>query len=85
MKPPPPHPPLLPCDVQQHPQLPIVAVLRVATLAAIPALLHAHPAVAADRLSSSTEVAAERVVRLAGLLRIALDNYQRILHDVDEF
>ena len=85
MKPPRPHRPLLPCDVQHYPQLPVVTVLRAAAAAAIPALLQAHPAVAADHLSTSTEVAADDVVRLAERLRIALDNYRRVLHDSAEF
>lgn len=77
--------PLLPCDVQHHPQLPVVTVLRAAAAAAIPALLQAHPAVAADRLSTSTEVAADNVVRLAERLRDAIDNYQCVLSDAAEF
>ncbi len=76
---------LLACDLQQHPQLAVIAALRAATVAAVPALLQAHPAVAADRLSTTTEVAADNVVRLAERLRCALDNYRRILLDADEF
>lgn len=79
------HRPLLPCDVQHHPQLPVISVLRAATAVAIPALLHAHPALAAARLSNTTEVAADNVVRLAERLRIALDNYRRVLRDADQF
>lgn len=85
MKPPRPRSTLLPCDVQLHPQLPVVAVLRSAVAAAIPALLQAHPAVAAARISTSTEAAADDVVRLAALLRTALDNYRRVLRDAAEF
>lgn len=76
---------LLPCDLQHHPQLAVLAVLRAATAAAVPAILQAHPAVAADRLSTTTEVAADDVVRLTERLRRALDNYRRILRDADEF
>ena len=75
---------LLPCDLQRHPQLAVIAILRAATTAAVPAILHAHPAVAADRLSTTTEVAADDVVRLAERLRRALDNYRRILREADE-
>jgi hypothetical protein len=76
---------LLACDLQHHPQLAVIAVLRAATAAAIPALLQAHPAIAADRLSTTTEVAADNVVRLADRLRGALDSYRRILLDQDPF
>jgi len=75
--------PLLPCDVQRNPQLPVVAVLRAAAQAAVPAVLQAHPAVAADRISTSTELAADNVVRLAQRLRLAIDNYRRALRDAD--
>jgi hypothetical protein len=85
MKPPRSRRPLLPCDVQHYPQLPVVAVLRAAAVAAVPALLHAHPAVAAAQLSTTTEVAADDVVHLVELLRIALDNYRRVLRDAAEF
>ena len=76
---------LLACDLQRHPQLAVIAALRAVSAAAVPALLQAHPAVAADRLSTTTEVAADNVVRLAERLRSALDNYRRILRDADEF
>ena len=76
---------LLPCDVLKSPQLPIVTVLRAAATATIPVLLHAHPAVAADRLSTTTEIAAEQVVRLAERLRTAIDNYRHVLHDDGDF
>lgn len=76
---------LLACDLQHHPQLAVIAALRAATAAAAPALLHAHPAVAADRLSTTTEVAADNVVRLAERLRCAIDNYRRVLLEADEF
>jgi hypothetical protein len=76
---------LLACDLQHHPQLAVIAVLGAATAAAVPALLQAHPAVAADRLSTTTEVAADNVVRLAERLRCALDSYRRILRDADQF
>jgi len=72
---------LLPHDVQRQPQLPALVMLRAATNATVPALLHAHPALAADRLSTSTEVAADNVVRLAQRLRDAIDNYRRTLTD----
>ena len=76
---------LLACDLQRHPQLAVIAALRAVTAAAAPALLQAHPAVAADRLSTTTEVAADNVVRLAERLRCAIDNYRRVLLDADEF
>lgn len=76
---------LLACDLHHHPQLAVIAVLRAATAAAVPALLQAHPAVAADRLSTTTEVAADNVVRLADRLRGALDSYRRIILDQDPF
>lgn len=76
---------LLPCDVARHPQMPVLHVLQAAAAAAIPALLHAHPAVAQGRLSTDPELAAGDLVRLAGLLRIALDNYRRILPDEPDF
>ena len=76
---------LLPCDLRRHPQLAVVNSLRAVTVAAVPALLHAHPAVAADRLSTTTDVAADNVVRLAERLRRALDDYRRTLLDDDPF
>lgn len=76
---------LLPCDLQRHPQLAVLAALRAATAAAVPALLQAHPAVAADRLSTTTEVAADNVVRLAERLRCALDDYRRTMLGADPF
>lgn len=76
---------LLARDLQHHPQLAVLAALRAATIAAVPALLQAHPAVAADRLSTTAEVAADNIVRLAERLRCALDNYRRVLLDADEF
>lgn len=75
----------LACDLQRHPQLAVIAIMRAATVATVPALLQAHPAVAADRLSTTTEVAADNVIRLAERLCCALDNYRRILLDADEF
>ena len=68
-------------DLQRYPQLAVVAALRATAAATIPALLQAHPAVAADRLSTTTEAAADDVVRLAERLRRALDNYRRTLLD----
>jgi hypothetical protein len=65
--------------------MPVVTVLRAALAAAVPALLHAHPAVVAARLSTTTEVAADDVVRLADRLRIAIDTYRRVLRDADQF
>jgi hypothetical protein len=79
------HKRLLLCDVKRRPQLPAVMVLRAATSAVIPALLHAHPAVVVSKLSTSTDSAADDVVRLAQRLRLALDNYRRILLDDDQF
>jgi hypothetical protein len=74
---------LLPQDAQRHPQLPLLAVLRQSAVAVVPALLCAHPGVAADRLSQSAELAADNVVRLAERLRLAIDNYRRALRDCD--
>ena len=85
MKPPNPRRPLLPCDLQTCPQLPVLVVLRTAATSAVPALLHAHPALAYDQLSSSAELAADNVVRLAERLRLAIDNYRRVLADADDF
>jgi hypothetical protein len=68
-----------------RPQLPVVSVLQTAVAVTIPALLHAHPAVAAAQISTTTEAAAYDVVRLAQFLRTALANYRRVLRDADEF
>jgi len=85
MKPPKSGRALLPCDVMHHPQLPAVSVLQAAVTATIPALLHAHHAVAAAQITTTTEAAAYDIVRLAELLRTALANYRRILRDASEF
>jgi hypothetical protein len=77
--------PLFSCDLQHHPQLAVIAVLRAACSAATSALLQAHPAVAADQLATTTESAADNVVRLAERLRCALDNYRQTLLDADPF
>lgn len=71
----------MPCDVQRHPQLPSIAVLRAAVGAAVPAIIHAHPALSVSRVSSSVEKAAEDVVRIAQRLALVLDNYRRVLSE----
>lgn len=76
---------LSPCDLRRHPQLAVIAALRAVATSAIPALLQAHPAVAADRLSTTAELAADNLVRLAERLRSALDDYRRVLLDADPF
>jgi hypothetical protein len=68
--------------LKPHPQLAVVAALRATAAATVPAILQAHPAVAADRLSTNIDAAADNVVRLAERLRSALDAYRSILlHD----
>jgi len=85
MKPPRPPQRLFARHLRTHPQLAALHILRAALAAAVPALLREHPAVAAAQPSNTTEVAANRVVHLAGLLRVALDEYQVILRDADDF
>lgn len=71
------------CDVQRHPQLPAVCVLRAAADTVVPALLHAHRGLAHGQTTSTTEVAADDVVRLAERLRDAVDNYCQVMTEAD--
>ena len=72
-------------QVQWYPQLPAIEILHAATTAVIPAILHAHPSVAVFRSSTRIETVANNVVTLAQRLQLAIDHYQHLLHDSDQF
>jgi hypothetical protein len=77
-------PPLDMSDLDDHPELAALAIVRDALPVASTALLAAHPHLVGDDFETAADDAANLILHAADTLRAALDAYRRLVTHTDD-